>query len=67
MCGNLEAAFQTGNLGCACFPEFLQKFNERQIFWSLCLVVFHALSLKLPIQTSRSMVSKLLVFLRSVE
>ena len=24
----------------ACFPEILKNFSERQIFWSLCLVVF---------------------------
>ena len=38
-------------LGCALFPEFLQNFSERQILWSLCSIVFHALTLKLPIQT----------------
>ena len=30
--------------GCAWFPEFLQNFSERQILWSLCLVVFHVLT-----------------------
>ena len=38
--------------GWARFAEILQSFSERQILWSLCLVVFHALTLKLPIQTS---------------
>ena len=54
-------------LGCACFPEFLQNFSERWILWSLCLVVFHALTLKLPIQTSLSVVPKLQVSMRSGE
>ena len=31
--------------------DFLQNFSERQIFLSLCSVIFHALTLKLPIQT----------------
>ena len=53
--------------GCACFPEFLQHFSERQILWSLCLVGFHALTLKLPIQTSLSVTPKLPVSLRSGE
>ena len=34
--------------GCA-RAEFLQNFSERQILWSLCSVVFHALTLRLPI------------------
>ena len=54
-------------LGCARFPEILQNFSERQILWSLCSVVFHALTLKLPIQTSLSVVPKLPVPLRSSE
>ena len=37
------------------FPEFWQNFSERQILWSLCSVVFLALTLKLPIQTSLSL------------
>ena len=45
--------------GCAHFPEFLQNFSERQILWSLCLVVFLALTLKLSIQTSLSVAPKL--------
>ena len=51
------------NRGCACFPEFLQHFIERQILWSLCLVVFHALTLKLLMQTSLSVALKLTVSL----
>ena len=43
-------------LGCVCFPEFFQNFSERQILWSLCLVDFLPLTLKLPIQTSLSVV-----------
>ena len=38
--------------GRARFAEFLQNFSERQILWSLCLVVFLALTLKFPIRTS---------------
>ena len=53
--------------GCACFPEFLQNFSERQILWSLYLVVFHALTLKLPIQSSLSVEPKLQVCVRSGE
>ena len=52
-------------LGCACFPEFLHNFSERHILWSLCSVVFHALTLKLPIQTSLSVAPKLPVSLCS--
>ena len=53
--------------GCARLPEFLQNFSEHQILWSLCLVVFHALTLKLPIQTSLSVVPKLPVSFSSHE
>ena len=35
--------------GCTRFPAILQNFSERQIVWSLCSVVFHALTFKLPI------------------
>ena len=49
---------------CACFPDFLQNFRERQILSSLCSVVFHALPLRLPIQTSLSVAPKLQVCLR---
>ena len=38
--------------GSACFPESLQNFSESQILWSFSLVVFHASTLKLPIQNS---------------
>ena len=37
--------------GCARFPEFLQNFSDRQIFWSLCLVVFLHLTIKYSIST----------------
>ena len=53
--------------GRARFPEFYQNFSERQILWSLCLVVFHALTLKLPIQTLLSVVPELPVSLCSGE
>ena len=56
-----------GTQGCACFPEFLQNFSERQILWNLCLAVFHALTLKLPIRTSLPVVPKLPVYVRSGE
>ena len=45
----------------------LQNFSERQILWSLCSVVFHALTLKLPIQTSLSVAPKIPVSLSSAE
>ena len=53
--------------GCARFPEFLQNLSERQILWSLCSVVFHALTLRLPIQTFLSVAPELPVSLRSGE
>ena len=53
--------------GCAHFPEFLQNFSERQILWRMCSVVFLALTLKLPIQTSPSVAPELPVSLRSGE
>ena len=55
------------SLGCACFAETLQNFSERQILWSLCLVVFLPLTLKLPNQTSLPVAPKLTVSLRSGE
>ena len=36
------------------FLKFCKNFSERRILWSLCSVVFHALTLKLPIHTSLS-------------
>ena len=54
-------------MGCARFAEILQNFRELQIFWSLCSVVFRTLTLKLPIQTSLSVASKLPVSLSSAE
>ena len=54
------------SLGCARFPEILQNFSELQILWSWCLVVFLALTLKLPIQTSLP-VPKIPVCVRSGE
>ena len=53
--------------GCARFPRILQNFSERQILWSLCSVVFHVFTLKLPIQTSLSVVPERPVSLRSDE
>ena len=46
---------------CACFPEILQNFSERQILWSLCSIVFHALTSELPIQTPHSVAPELQV------
>ena len=57
----------TSAQGCALFSEFLQTFGKRKVLWSLCLVNFHPLTLKLPIQTSLSVASKLPVSLRSGE
>ena len=54
-------------LGCACFPEFLQNFSERQILWSLCWLVFIVFTLKSPIQTLLPVAPKLLVCVRSGE
>ena len=54
-------------LGCARFAEVLQNFIEPQILWSFRSVVFHALTLKLPLQTSLSVAPKLPVYLRSGE
>ena len=53
--------------GCARFAEFLQNFSECQILWSLCSVVFHAFTLRLPIKTSLSVAPKLQVCVRSDE
>ena len=53
--------------GCARFAEILQNFSERQILWSLCSVVFDALTLKLLIQSSLSVAPKSLVSLSSAE
>ena len=47
--------------------KFLEHFSERQILWSLCSVVFHATTLKLPIQTSLSVAPKLTVSSHSAE
>ena len=49
------------------FSWILQNFSERQISWRMCLVVFHALTLELPIQTSLSVASKLPIYTRSGE
>ena len=53
--------------GGARFAAFLQNFSERQILWSLCSVVFHALTLESPIQTSLSVALKLPISLTSYE
>ena len=58
------------SLGCAHFPGFLQNFSERQILWSLCSIVFHALTPELPIQTSLSVAPELpvsLVHMKNVQ
>ena len=53
--------------GLCSFSEILQNVSERQILWSLCSVIFHALKLKFPIQTSLSVAPKLSVPLHSGE
>ena len=52
---------------CARFPEILQNISERQILWSLCSVVLHALTLKLPIKISLFVAPKLPVPLSLAE
>ena len=54
-------------LGCARFPELMQNFSKRQILWSLCLVDFHTLTLRLPIQTPHFVAPELQVFVSSLE
>ena len=61
----LKSSDTTNSLGCACFPECLQNFSEHQILWSLCSVVFYALTLRLPILTSLSVSPELKVCVRS--
>ena len=39
--------------------SFCWNFSERQIFWSLCSVDFHTLTLQLPIQTPHSVAPEL--------
>ena len=55
------------SLGCARFPEILQNFSDRQILWSLCLVVFLTLTLNFSIQTPLSVAPKLQASLSSAE
>ena len=59
--------YQQPMQGCAHSPGILQNVSEHQILWSLCSVVFHALTLRLPIQTSLSVALKLPVSLSSAE
>ena len=50
------------------FSKILQNFSsERQILWRMCFKGFHAVTLKLPVQTSLSEAPKLPVSLRSDE
>ena len=56
-----------GDQGCARFAEILPNFSEGQIVLSLFSVVFHALTLQLPIQPSLSVVPELPVSLSSAE
>ena len=53
--------------GVCLFSWIMHNFSECQILWSLCYLVFHALTLKMPIQTSLSVVPELPVSLRSGE
>ena len=50
------------NQGCVRFPETLHNLSVHQILWSFCSVVFHALTLKFPIQTLHSVAPELQVF-----
>ena len=45
--------------------SFCWNFTERQIFWSLCSVDFHTLTLQLPIQTLHSVAPELQVCVSS--
>ena len=54
-------------LVCARFSKILQNFSERQILWRMFLVVFRALTLRLPIHTSLSVAPKLPAYTRSGE
>ena len=47
--------------GMLIFLKFCKIFCERQILWILCSVVFHSLTLRLPIQNSISVAPKLQV------
>ena len=73
-CGNCEkleckltSVFASSGRGLLVLLIFLQNFSERQILWRMCLVVFLALTLKLPIQTSLSVAPTLPVSLSSAE
>ena len=64
---NLADKIYIFHYGIARFAESMQNFSEHQILWSLCSVVFCALTLKLPIQTSLSVAHDLQVSLISHE
>ena len=51
---NTSRDFEPQPRGVIVFLSFLENVSERQILWSLCSVVFHALTLRLPIQTLHS-------------
>ena len=51
--------------GCARFPEILQNCVALQVFGRMCLIVFLAFTLKLPIQTLLSVVPTHSVFWRT--
>ena len=55
------------NTGVCSFSWNFANFSECRILWSMCSVVVHAFTLKLSIQTSRSVAPKLPVFARSCE
>ena len=62
-CEHYKCSVYPSYQGCARFPEFLLNFSEHQILWSLCLVDFLALTLKLSILTLLSVAPELQVSL----
>ena len=53
--------------GCACFPEFLQHFSERQILWSFVLGSFSCFNIEIAYSNFTFCDPKLPVSLRSGE
>ena len=54
-------------LGCARLAEILQHFVARQVFGRICLIVFLAFTLKLPIQTLLSVAPTCSFFWRTTQ
>ena len=53
--------------GCARFAEILQNCVVRQVFDRMCLIVFPAFTLKMPIQTLLSVAPTCSVFWRATQ